>query len=99
MERSRLTLSTAPDSRRSGAPTSFFGRLFSASGSRVSSNESVGRDFLRAHQVTFTVMRCSQVENADSPRNVEILRKSWRNASCIKSSASAGLLTMRRHKA
>ncbi len=44
-----------------------------------------------------TASRCSQVENADSPRNVAILRKSWRNASCVRSSASAVLPTIRRH--
>ncbi len=47
----------------------------------------MGRDFLRKRmRTTLTVMRCSQVEKADSPRNVAILRNSCRKDSCIRSS-------------
>ena len=100
MDRSKLTRSTAPLNLKSGAPTSFLGPPDSSSGSVVSSKDATGSDFLRKRiKTTLTVIRCNQVENADSPRKVPILRKSCRKASCIKSSASDGLLTMRRHKA
>src|SRR6266478_3803723 len=39
-----------------------------------------------------------QVENADSPRNVWILRNTCKNASWVNSSASAVFPIMRRHK-
>src|SRR5439155_1691573 len=68
----------------------------SSSGSVVSSSEATGSDFLRSRiSTTLTVIRCNQVEKADSPRKVPILRKSCRKASCIRSSASDGLFTMR----
>ena len=93
MERSRLTLIDCAGEPKSGAPTSRLGLLFSASGSKVSSKESVGSDFLRRRMsTTLTVMRCSQVEKADSPRKVLILRKSWRKASCIKIFGVGGII-------
>src|SRR5882762_7164006 len=83
-----------------GAPMSFLGPPVSSSGSVVSSREATGSDFLRNRiNTTLTVIRCNHVENADSPRNVPILRKSCRNASCVRSSASAGLFTIRKHRA
>src|SRR6202140_1250951 len=45
----------------------------------------------------FTAMRYSHVDSAESPRNVASLRKTCRNASCVRSSASAVLFVMRRH--
>jgi len=78
-ERSRLTRSTAPLKRKSGAPMSFLGPPVSSSGSVVSSSEATGSDFLRSRiSTTLTVIRCNQVEKADSPRKVPILRKSCR---------------------
>src|SRR5437762_10603971 len=75
---------------------SFLGPPVSSSGSVVSSSEATGSDFLRSRiSTTLTVIRCNQVEKADSPRKVPILRKSCRKASCIRSSASDGLFTMR----
>ena len=47
MERSKLTRSTAPLRRKSGAPTSFLGPPLSSSGSVVSSSEATGSDFFR----------------------------------------------------
>src|SRR5262249_1992983 len=78
----------------------FPGPPVSSSGSVVSSRDAAGSDFVRKRiRTTLTVMRCSQVEKADSPRKVPILRKSCRKASCMRSSASDGLLTIRRHRA
>jgi hypothetical protein len=55
---------------------SFRGPPVSSSGSVVSSREAAGSDFLRSRiRTTFTVIRCNQVEKADSPRKVPILRK------------------------
>ena len=50
----------------------------------------------RCINTMFTVTRCSQVENLDSPRKVPIFRKRWMKVCCVKSSASAVFLTMRR---
>src|SRR6266849_6548193 len=100
IERSRFTRSTAPLSLKSGAPGSLRGPPLSSSGSLISSREATGSDFLRRRiNTTFTVMRCSHVENADSPRNVPTFRNSCRNASCMRSSASDGFPTIRKHKA
>src|SRR5882672_3087075 len=43
--------------------------------------------------------RSSQVENADSPRNVAILRNNCKKASWVRSSASEVLPTIRKHNA
>src|SRR2546423_15227876 len=48
-------------------------------------------------RTVFTAMRYSQVDRAESPRNVASLRNTCRNASCVRSSASAVLFVMRRH--
>src|ERR1035441_744131 len=97
MERSRLTRSMTPIRALSRAPMSFLGPS-SLCGSKVSSSETSGSPFLRkCISTTFTARRCSQVENADSPRKVAILRNNCRKASCVRSSASAVLPTMRRH--
>src|SRR5438067_3092482 len=72
--RSRLTRSIEPASTLSRAPISFLGPS-SCCGSSVSSNETSGNPFFRrCISTTFTESRCNQVENADSPRNVAILR-------------------------
>src|SRR6266704_921803 len=56
---------------------SFLGPPVSSSGSVVSSSEATGSDFLRSRiSTTLTVIRCNQVEKADSPRKVPILQKS-----------------------
>ena len=61
--------------------------------------EPTARPFLRnCISTTFTAMRCSQVEKADSPRKVPILRNNWRKASWVRSSAAAVLAVMRKHK-
>ena len=52
------------------------------------------RNFIRT---TLTAKPVQPSQNADSPRNVAILRKSCRNASCVKSSASAVLPTILKH--
>ena len=88
---SRSASNPAPPKSRRGPPDS-------SSGSVICSSELPLPDFLRSFiSTTLTARRCSHVENADSPRNVAIFRKSWRNASCVRSSASAVFPTMRRH--
>src|SRR5437868_13730347 len=72
--RSKFTRSIEPASTLSRAPISFLGPS-SCCGSSVSSNETSGNPFfLRCISTTLTESRCNQVENADSPRNVPILR-------------------------
>src|SRR5579864_973647 len=91
-----LSRSTDPDNTGSSAPKSFLG--VSSSPSVVSSSDTTGKPFFRkCISTTLTAMRCNHVENADSPRNVPILRNSCRNASCVRSSASAVFAVMRRH--
>jgi len=90
MERSRLTRSTAPESRKSGAPTSRLGPLFSPSGSRVSSSESVGSDFFRKRmRTTLTVMRCNHVEKGRFAAERADLAEQLKESLLIRSSASA----------
>ena len=63
-----------PANAKSSAPKSFFG-VSSSPTCVVSSSETTGKlFFLRCISTTFTDNRCSQVEKADSPRNVPILR-------------------------
>src|SRR6266436_1464542 len=87
-----------PVNARSGAPYSFLGSSDS-SPAESSSKEVTVKVFLRKRISTvFTDNRCSQVENADSPRKVWSFRNTCRNASWVNSSASAVLPIMRRHK-
>src|SRR5258708_39901275 len=100
MQRSRFTLSTDPSSIKSGAPRSMVGELVSSSGSVVTSIETIGGDFLRRRISTrLTTSLCSQVEKADSPRKVWILRNSSTNTSWTRSSASVGSPSMRKQSA
>src|SRR5262249_24030575 len=74
MARSRLTRSMEPARTLSRARMSLRGPS-SCCGSRASSSDTSGNPFLRrCISTTLTDKRCSQVENADSPRKVEILR-------------------------
>src|SRR4051812_3011897 len=100
MERSKLTRSTAPLRRKSGAPTSFLGPPVSSSGSGVSSREATGSDVLRERTNTkLAVMRFNQVEKAESPPNLPIFPKSHQDDSCLKASPAEGFPPIRRHKA
>lgn len=64
------------------------------------STETVHSDFLRkCISTVFTVTRYSQVERAASARNADNFRKTWRKASCVRSSASAVLRVIRRQSA
>src|SRR5260370_199297 len=69
------------------------------SGDRGSSIENAGRDFRRRSFIStvFTAIRYSQVENAASPRKLPMARKTCRNASWVRSSASATSLVIIRH--
>src|SRR5215472_9486964 len=74
MARSRFTRSMEPARTLSRAPMSLRGPS-SCCGSNASSSETSGNPFLRkCISTTLTESRCSQVENADSPRKVEIFR-------------------------
>ena len=64
----------------------------------VSSSGTTESPFFRSRiRTTFTAIRCSQVEKADSPRKVPIFRNNCRKASWLRSSASAVLAVMRKH--
>ena len=69
-----------PTGHGSSAPVILLRRIVLAFGR--SSSGTTGRPFLRkCISTTLTAMRCSQVEKADSPRNVPILRNNCRKAS------------------
>ena len=76
-------------------------RSASSFGSLVSSKDGPATVFLRSRiRTTLNVSRCSHVENADSARKVPILRNSCKNASWVRSSASATFpLIILRHRA
>ena len=73
--------------------------VFEPNDSIGSSSDDVRIPFFRSFISTrFTASRCIHVENAASPRKVLILRNTCRNASWVRSSASAGFPVIRRHK-
>src|SRR5437879_8097616 len=89
--------STAPDRLGSLFPKSR--RNDDDSEETGSSKERTGgalrrRSFIRT---VFTATRYNHVEKAASPRNVPTLRKTWRKASWVRSSASATSLVISRH--
>jgi hypothetical protein len=95
--RIKLSRSIALSIEVSRAPR--LGRLSPSEPGRSKSSNTISAGFLRRRciKTIFTVSRCNQVEKPDSPRNVPIFRNTCKNVCCVKSSASAEFLVMRKH--
>src|SRR5579864_3634395 len=98
MARSSCNRSMEPVKARSGAPNSFVGSSNSSPLTLSSKGVTVMVFLRRRIRTVFTDSRCNQVENAESPRNVWILRNTCKNASWVNSSASAVFPIIRRHR-